>query len=167
VLEFTARWGGLDVVTETTDKSELIMPAILKHLIGHKSVQDALGRNPCKVFPGDVPQEVESTKIRPPWLNLERGDWQEEMTFSGGTGCFRCTTAIVVVHQTMQKASAVYAAVRKICDGKYSVTWGDKLWIGESQMNVGQQVPLLEADGSPSKWQQLVGELFLLCHVLD
>lgn len=155
------------MVTQTTDKSELIMPAILKHLMSFKSVQDALGRNPCKVFPGDVPQEVDNTKIRPPWLNLERGDWQEEMHFGGGTGCFTCPTTVVVVHQTIQKAGAVYAAVRHICNWKYSVVWGDKLWIGSSQMSVGQQVPLLEADGSPSKWQQLVGELFLMCSVVD
>jgi hypothetical protein len=49
---------------------------------------------------------------------------------------------------------------------KYSVTWGDRLWVGESSMTVGSQVPLLEADGSPSRWQQIVGELFLLCDVL-
>jgi len=162
-----ARSEGPDVTTQTTDKSELIMPALIRHLMSFKSIQDKLGRNPCKIFPGDVPPNVEGTKILPPWLNLERGAWDEEMTFSGGTGCWKCPTTVVVVAPTIAKASEIYAAMRFIVNGKYSVTWGDKLWIGESSMGSGQQVPLLEADGSPSKWQQLVGELFMLCQVIE
>lgn len=155
------------MTTQTTDKSEEIMPALMRHLISHKSIRDKLGTTPCKVFPGDVPLQIEGTKILPPWLSLERGQWEEEMHFSGGTGCFKCPTNVIVIHQTMAKAREIYAAVRFICSGKHSVVWGDRLWVGESQMNVGQQVPLLEADGSPSKWQQLVGELFLMCSVVD
>lgn len=155
------------MTAQTTDKSEKIMPAILRHLMSFKSIQDKLGRTPCRIFPGDVPAEIDNKPIKPPWLSLERGAWDEEKHFGGGTGCFKCPTNVIVVHQTMAKAREVYAAVRFVCDSKFSVIWGDKLWIGESQMNVGQQVPLLEADGSPSKWQQLVGELFLLCSVVD
>ena len=142
------------------------MPAILRHLVSFKSVTDKLGRTPCKIFPGDVPQEVDSVAIKPPWMNLERGSWFEEMSFSGPTGCFTCPTNVVVIAQTIKVASEIYATVRFLLNGKYSVTWGDRLWIGESQMSLGQQVPLLEADGSPSQWQQIVGELFVMCTVL-
>ena len=154
------------MTTEITDLSEEIMPAIMRHLIDKKPVQDLLGRTPCKLFPGDVPQKIGTIDIRPPWVNLERGSWEEEMSFSGGTGCWKCYSAVVVVADTIKNASRIYATLRQILNGKYSETWGDRIWIGESSMNGGQQVPLLEADGSPSQWQQIVGELFTMCHVL-
>lgn len=154
------------MVTETTDLSEEIMPAILRHLMEQKAVQDVLGRTPCKLFPGDVPMEIDGQEIKPPWCNLERGAWEEEVTFTGPTGCFRCPINVVVIAQTMKSAGKIYATLRYLMNQKYSVTWGDRLWVGESSMTVGSQVPLLEADGSPSRWQQIVGELFLLCDVL-
>ncbi|TXH11599.1 MAG: hypothetical protein E6R03_14160 [Hyphomicrobiaceae bacterium] len=154
------------MTTQTTDLSEEIMPAILRHLKGFKAVTDKLGRTPCKLFPGDVPPEVDHIAIKPPWVNLERGAWSEEMHFGGGTGCFICPTTVVVVAQTIKSASEIYATIRFPLNGKFSETWGNRLWIGESQMSLGQQVPLLEADGSPSQWQQIVGELYVQCTVL-
>lgn len=152
--------------TQTTDLSEEIMPAIIRHLKQQKPVTDKIGRTPCKIFPGDVPLEVDGVKIVPPWMNLEAGAWLEETHFGGGTGDFYCPTNVIVIAQTIKAAREIYATMRPILHGKYSVTWGERLWIGESSMNLGQQVPLLEADGSPSQWQQIVGELFLVCSVL-
>lgn len=154
------------MTTQTTDLSEEIMPAIIRHLMQQKPVLDKLGRVPCKIFPGDVPPEVDSVAIKPPWMNLERGAWDEIMHFGGGTGEFICPTNVIVIAQTIKMASEIYATTRLVLSGKYAVTWGDRLWVSESQMNLGQQVPLLEADGSPSQWQQIVGELFLICEVL-
>lgn len=154
------------MTTETTDLSEEIMPPIIRHLLAQKPVTDKLGRAPCKIFPGDVPQEVDSVQIKPPWLNLERGNWEEETTFSGGTGDFTCPMNVIVIAQTIKIASAIYATLRPILHGKYAVTWGDRLWIDSSHLSLGQQVPLLMADGSPSQWQQIVGEWFLMCTVL-
>ena len=99
-------------------------------------------------------------------MNLEAGAWQEETHFLGGTGEFYCPTNVIVIAETIKMAREIYATMRPILHGKYSVTWGERLWIGESSMNLGQQVPLLEADGSQSQWQQIVGELFLMCTVL-
>lgn len=152
--------------TQTTDLSEEIMPAIIRHLKQRKPVTDKLGRNPCKIFPGDVPPAVDSVAIKPPWLNLERGAWSEETHFLGGTGDFTCPTNVIVIAQTIKEASEIYATLRPILHGKYAVTWGERLWVDESHLSLGQQVPLLEADGSPSQWQQIVGELFLMCTVL-
>lgn len=152
--------------TQTTDLSEEIMPAIIRHLRQQKSVTDKLGRTPCKIFPGDVPVEVDSVKIVPPWMNLESGEWEEITSFSGGRSEFICPIEVVVVAQTIKAAREIYATMRPILHGKYSVTWAERLWIGESQMSLGRQVPLLEADGSPSQWQQVVGELFVMCTVL-
>ena len=153
-------------MTATTDLSEEIMPAILRYLIADSNVQTLLGRSPCRIFPGDVPVKIGTVDIKPPWVNLERGAWEEEMCFTGGTGCFKCPTNVVVVADTIKNASSIYAALRYLLNAKWSVTWGAKIRVAESSMSVGQQVPLLEADGSPSQWQQLVGELFVICDVL-
>jgi len=153
-------------MTVTTDLSEEIMPAIMRYLIADTNIQSLLGVSPCKIFPGDVPPKIGLCDIKPPWVNLERGGWDEEMCFTGGTGCFKCPTSVVVVADTIKNAGVIYATLRYLLNAKWSVTWGAKIRVAESSMSVGQQVPLLEADGSPSQWQQLVGELFVICDVL-
>jgi hypothetical protein len=150
-------------MTVTTDRSEEIMPAILRHLMADSNVTALLGISPCKIFPGDVPPKISGNEIKPPWVNLERGAWEEETAFSGGIGTFRCPINVVVIADTIKNAGIIYATLRLILNAKWSATWGSTLWVGESSMSLGQQVPLLEADGSPSQWQQLVGELFVLC----
>lgn len=153
-------------MTVSTDRSEEVMPAIMRYLIADAGVQERLGSAPCKLFPGDVPPKIGTCDIKPPWVNLERGAWEEQMTFNGGSGCFICPTNVVVIADTIKNASSIYAMLRLLLNGKWSTTWGGNLWITESSMSLGQQVPLLEADGSPSQWQQLVGELFVICEVV-
>lgn len=151
----------------TTDESELILPCVIAHLTNNENVQNKLGRMPCvRIFPGDVPDKVDGQEIKPPWVNIERGDWQEEMTLAGGTGCFNCSATIVVVAGTIRSASEIYATLRPILNGKWSETWNERLWVTASELSMGSQQPLLEPDGSPSRWQQIVGELTLLCSVL-
>lgn len=154
------------MTTVTTDKSELIMPALVRHLIKQKPITDSVGRAPSKIFPGPVPDKIEERKVVPPWVKLERGAWTEEKHFGGRTGTFMCPTVVVVIAQTIDKASQIYASIRHVCDSKWSETWGDDLWVCESDMSLGTQVPLLEADGMPSPWEQLVGELWFMCKVL-
>lgn len=154
-------------MTVVTDSSELIMPCIIEHLSAQQAVQAKLGRVPCvRIFPGDVPEKVNGQDVLPPYAILERNDWQEEMSFQGGTGFFTCPTSVVVVGSTMKMASEVYSALRAVLNGKWSETWNTRLWVTSSQLSLGQQQPLLEPDGSPSRWQQIVGELFLICCVL-
>lgn len=154
-------------MTVTTDSSELIMPCIVSHLTSKSAIQNKLGRAPCvRIFPGDVPEKVDGQEILPPWVNVERGDWQEEMSFSGGTGQFNCPTTIAVVASTMKAASEIYATLRPVLNGRWSEIWNARLWVTSSELSMGQQQPLLEPDGSPSRWQQIVGELSLLCCVL-
>jgi len=146
--------------------SHLVIPLLIKHLGDQKAVTDKIGRTPLRIFPGDVPLRVDGVEIKPPWVNFERSAWSEETTFTGGTGSYTCPTRVVVIAPTITQAGEIYQVIRDQLHAKWSQTWSTRLWIGESQMDLGNQVPLLEADGSPSSWQQIVGELFLLCSIL-
>lgn len=142
-----------------------IMTLLIAHLATQPALMGMLGTRPFRCFPGDVPLKVDSVEIKPPWVNLERGAWEEEMTFSGGTGIYKCPTSVVVIAATVKRAAEIFAAVRDALNGKWSVTWSERLCVGESTLASGNQVALLEADGSPSQWQQIVGDLYLQCSV--
>lgn len=146
--------------------SELVLPLLISHLMEQTAIQNLLGRTPVKIFPGSVPAKVQGIPINVPFVALERGPWDEVNHFSAGTGELICPTRVVVVADTITQAGEVYSALRTQLHMKWSETWSERLAITESQMDLGNQVPLLEADGSPSAWQQLVGELFLICSVL-
>lgn len=143
-----------------------IMPLLIRHLCDQTTLTDLLGRNPFKVFPGTVPAKVEGLEIKPPWVTLERGGWSEEMTFSGGTGDYTCPTSIVVVATTAALASQIYSAIHTVLNGKNNVLWSERLGVQECTLTDGRQVPLLEADGSLSSLQQIVGDMLLFCEVL-
>ncbi len=154
------------MTTETTDRSELIVPCILAHLASLSAVTDRIGRTPMRLFPGGVPLKADGSQIDPPYMQLQEQSVEEEMHFGGGTGIFKATYALISVAETYAEARLNYATVRKVLNGKWSVTWNKRLRIGESQCSGGGLQPLLGPDGYPMPWQQIVGELFLLCEVL-
>lgn len=140
-----------------------IMTLLIEYLSSQSSIKALVGNNPCKVFPGDVPLKVGGNEIHPPWLNLKRGEWDEVVHFRGGTGTYICPTTVIAHGATAQIAGQIYDAVYALLANKWSETWSDRLWVSESTMSLGQSVELLEADGSPSKWQQVEGVLNLIC----
>jgi len=153
------------MTTATTDLSEIIVPSVIAYLSDITAVQDVLGRNPVKLFGGAVPEEIEGTKIKMPYARLD-GAFDEEMCFSGGTGCFRANISVSVVAATLSECRKIMATLAKQLRGKYSETWGARLFVGESQMDSGAPVPIMLPDGYPAPEQQVVAELFLLCQPL-
>lgn len=154
------------MTTQTTDLSEVITPAVVAYLSDIAAVQDLLGRSPCKIFGGAVPEKINGTEIGTPYTTINEGDIDEEMHLGGGSGEFRVTLTIATVAETLATARRIHATLRRQLSGKYSVTWNSRLFVSESQCSAGSQVPLLGPDGYPAPQQQIVGELFLLCQPL-
>lgn len=151
---------------QTTDLSEVITSAVVAYLSGLKPVQDVLGRAPCKIFGGTVPDQVNGTEIAFPYAIVNEAGFEEIMAFSGGTGEFSATLTIAVIAETLATARRIHATLRQQLSAKVSVTWNERLFVSESQCSAGSQVPILLPDGYPAPQQQIVGELFLLCQPL-
>ena len=142
-----------------------VMTLLVQHISSQSAVQALIGIRPCKVFPGDVPLRVDSREITPPWVNLRQNDWDEFVHFRGGTGTFHCPTTIAATAATVTIARELFDAVRESMANKWSETWADRLFVQEATMTLGRQVDVVNVDGSPSNWQQIEGELNLICCV--
>lgn len=143
-----------------------IMTLFIRHLAGQTELTNCLGSSPFKVFPGTVPAKVSGEDVKAPWVTVERSGWSQEMTFSGPTGDYTCPTTIIVVAPTYKEAARIFEEIHTVVHGKHNVTWADRLRVQECTMGESRQVPLMEADGSLSTLQQLVGEMLLFCDIV-
>jgi len=139
---------------------------LINHLKSQATLTNLLGRDVFRVFPGDVPAKLRGEDIKPPWVTIELADGENNAAFDGPTTSWQVNLNIVVVASTQAIARQIWNAIHTVVHAKGAVTWATYLWVDSAQATAGRQVPLMEPDGSPSAWQQVVGELFLLCEVL-
>lgn len=131
-----------------------MIPDIITYLKTVTEVTDIVGSDPCKVFGGDVPDYVLTSKnaevsIKPPYILLETAGGPTIKHMGGDSGVrernFQVTCADV---RSSQDAELLYDAVRTALGFAAYEQWGNT-FVQYSEMDEPTDVSAAPTDGGP------------------